>query len=69
MRSNFCNFISDFIVLLIIDSNDCITSFQLDNLKDTNTTTLHNNMDNIGLSQLIRDPTHIAGHTLDPIFP
>ncbi|KAJ1124616.1 hypothetical protein NDU88_003065 [Pleurodeles waltl] len=43
-------------------------NFHLENNNDTNYTTLIDNLTNHGLRQLVNTPTHIAGHTLDPIF-
>ena len=55
-RSSFCNFIAP----LAIDFNFLWDlNFHLDDLN--NTTTLLDNMKNIGFSQLICNPMHIAG--------
>ncbi|KAJ1104746.1 hypothetical protein NDU88_002155 [Pleurodeles waltl] len=43
-------------------------NFHLEQNNDTNTTTLLDNLANLGLKQLVNTPTHITGHTLDPIF-
>ncbi|KAJ1212840.1 hypothetical protein NDU88_000484 [Pleurodeles waltl] len=43
-------------------------NFHLEQNNDPNTTALLANLANLGLKQLVNTPTHIAGHTLDPIF-
>ena len=63
----FCNAIPDFIAPFAIDSNLYIflgdLNFHLENTDDADTADL---LANLGLEQLVTDPTHIAGHTLDP---
>ena len=68
----FFNVIPDFIAPLTIDSEHYIFlgdhNFHLDNTNDTNTADLLESLSNIGLKQLVTDPTHRAGYTIDPIF-
>ncbi|KAJ1174840.1 hypothetical protein NDU88_000131 [Pleurodeles waltl] len=71
-RTLFSESITDFISWHALASPDFILlgdlNFHLEQNNDTNTTTLLANLANLGLKQLVNTPTHIAGHTLDPIF-
>lgn len=64
--------IPDLIPPIAIDSEHYILlgnlNFHLHDPSDTNTTDLLESMSNIGLRQLVTDPTRIAGHILNPIF-
>ncbi|KAJ1124555.1 hypothetical protein NDU88_003006 [Pleurodeles waltl] len=68
----FSNSITDFISPHALASPDYILlgdlNFHLEQNNDPNTTALLDNLANLGLKQLVNTPTHIAGHTLDPIF-
>ncbi|KAJ1091425.1 hypothetical protein NDU88_004551 [Pleurodeles waltl] len=71
-RAPFSNAIADFISPHALASPDYILlgdlNFHLEQNNDPNTTTLLDNLANLGLKQLVNTATHIAGHTLDPIF-
>ncbi|KAJ1120807.1 hypothetical protein NDU88_008956 [Pleurodeles waltl] len=68
-RAPFSDAIADFISPHALASPDYILlgdlNFHLEQNNDPNTTTL---LANLGLKQLVNTATHIAGHTLDPIF-
>ena len=69
---DFCNATPDFIAPLAMDSENYIflgdLNFHLHNTSNTNTANLLRSLNNIGHKQLVAEPTHIAGHALDPIF-
>ncbi|KAJ1083161.1 hypothetical protein NDU88_003321 [Pleurodeles waltl] len=71
-RAPFSDAIADFISPHALASPDYILlgdlNFHLEQNNDPNTTTLLDNLANLGLKQLVNTATHIAGHTLDPIF-
>ncbi|KAJ1196519.1 hypothetical protein NDU88_000389 [Pleurodeles waltl] len=71
-RAPFCDSIADFTSNHALTSTDYILlgdlNFHLENNNDANTTSLIDNLSNLGLGQLVNTPTHIAGHTFDPIF-
>ncbi|KAJ1178195.1 hypothetical protein NDU88_003442 [Pleurodeles waltl] len=71
-RALFSDSITDFISPHALASPDYILlgdlNFHLEQNNDPNTTALLANLTNLGLKQLVNTPTHIAGHTLDPIF-
>ncbi|KAJ1164013.1 hypothetical protein NDU88_004460 [Pleurodeles waltl] len=71
-RAPFSDAIVDFISPHALASPDYILlgdlNFHLEQNNDPNTTTLLDNLANLGLKQLVNTATHIAGHTLDPIF-
>ncbi|KAJ1176620.1 hypothetical protein NDU88_001891 [Pleurodeles waltl] len=71
-RAPFSDAIANFISPHALASPDYILlgdlNFHLEQNNDPNTTTLLDNLANLGLKQLVNTATHIAGHTLDPIF-
>ncbi|KAJ1188596.1 hypothetical protein NDU88_005355 [Pleurodeles waltl] len=71
-RPHLCSDIADTISTQALASTDYILlgdlNFHLENTNDINTTNLIDNLDNLGLKQLITSPTHTAGQTLDLIF-
>ncbi|KAJ1185435.1 hypothetical protein NDU88_002227 [Pleurodeles waltl] len=71
-RAPFSDSITDFVSPHALASPDYILlgdlNFHLEHNNDPNTTALLANLANLGLKQLVNTPTHIAGHTLDPIF-
>ncbi|KAJ1200296.1 hypothetical protein NDU88_004120 [Pleurodeles waltl] len=71
-RALFSDSITDLISPHALASPDYILlgdlNVHLEQNNDPNTTALLDNLTNLGLKQLVITPTHIAGHTLDPIF-
>ncbi|KAJ1170020.1 hypothetical protein NDU88_001901 [Pleurodeles waltl] len=71
-RAQISETIEDFISPHALASPEYILlgdlNFHLEKNNVNNTTTLLDNLANLELKQLVSTPTHIAGHTLDPIF-
>ncbi|KAJ1215420.1 hypothetical protein NDU88_003029 [Pleurodeles waltl] len=71
-RALFSDAVSDLASTHALASSDYILlgdlNFHLENNNDVNTASLTTNLSNLGLRQLVNTPTHIAGHTLDPLF-